>query len=270
MIGQKGLLMDIDRVIERYPHFSIIVGDKGCGKRTICKEIINKLSVTPLYFDTSIDSIRGMIDLAYTQVKPIAFIIPDADNMSISAKNSMLKITEEPPKNVYIILTLQNLDNTLNTIKSRGTVFHLDNYTKTELIEYRVFRGYNADNDNIIRLACDTTGEVDELFSYNVKDFYNFANQIANYIHVPTSGNTFKITKSMKLKDTDSGFTPILLLKMVSQIFIEKTKETRKKQYLEACMCTQKYIKDLRISTLNKLSIIDMWIIDVRSCLRGI
>lgn len=46
-------------------------------------------------------------------------IINDIDNSSAEAQNKLLKIIEEPPKNVVFIATATNMDNVLATIKSR-------------------------------------------------------------------------------------------------------------------------------------------------------
>ena len=41
MIGQTQLLEKIDKILDSYPKFSIIVGAKGSGKKTIVKHICN-------------------------------------------------------------------------------------------------------------------------------------------------------------------------------------------------------------------------------------
>lgn len=271
MIGQKALLSAIDKILDRFPRFSIIVGAKGSGKKTLCKEIVKRLKLSPLYFGTKIEDIRKAIDLAYTQVEPIAFIIPDADKMSLAAKNSLLKITEEPPRNCYFILTLENLDNTLATIQSRGTVFKLAPYTNEEILQYRQYKGYSSDFDNIVSMVCNNTGEVDELFSYNVQEFYQFADCIVNNIHIPKSGNAFKITKRLKTKESDNDnslYDANLLFKAVQKLFLKKGKETKNKGYLLASIETGRWLQQLQIPSVSKQGIADMWIIGVRSNLR--
>lgn len=270
MIGQVELLRDIDKTISRFPRFSIITGSRGSGKKTLCKEIVNKLGLKPLYFGIKIEDIRNAIETAYTQVEPIAFIIADADKMSLAAKNSLLKITEEPPKNCYFILTLENIDNTLATIQSRGTVFQLQPYTVAEVLQYRAYRGYNSTFDEVVSLVCNNTGEVDELFSYDVGEFYKFAKCIVDNVNVPKSGNTFKISKKVKTKDDDkTTYDATLLMKAIQKLFLQKGKETKDKRYLEASICTGKWLQQLQLSSVNKIGIMDMWIIDVRKVLRG-
>lgn len=270
MIGQSNLLNNIDKIKNRFPRFSIIVGAEKSGKQTLCKEISKLLNTEIFVSGIKIDEIRETIELSYNQSSPLIILFPNADNMSLGAKNSLLKITEEPPKNVYFILTLTSIDNTLPTIKSRGTVFNLDNYTKEELLEYRKYRGYNQSNDDIISKICETTGDVDEIFSYNISEFYNFANYIAIHIHIPTSGNLFKITKFMKIKESDNGYNTILLLKTIQNLYKDLYKETKKSQYLNAILTTSKSISELKLNSVSKLGTMDNWIMNVRRSLVGI
>lgn len=270
MIGQTKLLNSINNLISKYPRFSIIVGGRGSGKKTICKEIASKLNLSPLFIGNKIEDIRNAIDMAYTQFKPIVFIIADADNMSLAAKNSMLKITEEPPKESYFILTLENIENTLPTIKSRGTVFKLDPYSQEELVEYRKLKGYNSVFDDIIKLVCLTTGDVDKLFAYDVEEFYSFVKIVADNIQVPKSGNAFKISQKLKIKDTDKGYDLSLFLKAIEEVFLMKAKETKNKCYLLASLESAKSLRDLRYATVSKLGIIDKWIMNTRAVLRDV
>ena len=270
MIGQKNLLNKIDTMISSYPKFSIIVGPKNSGKKTIVKYICNKLNLPIINFGTSIDEVRNVIDMSYEQIKPICYVCSDADLMSIGAKNALLKVTEEPPNNAYFMLTLQSMSNTLETIQSRGTVLNLDNYTSEELIEYRKLRKYKDKCDDVITNVCSNIGEVDELFSYDVSKFYSFAETVAFQVSIPTSGNIFKIPKALKTKDTDKdGYDPVLLFKAVRNLYIKRALESKNNRYLWASVITSECLRDLALNTVNKVGTIDKWIMDVRTVLRG-
>ena len=270
MIGQKQLLEKIDRIIDRYPKFSIIVGPKGSGKHLITKYITDKLNLPIVPFGTGIDEVRKIIDLSYEQTEPLCYVCYDADSMSLGAKNSLLKITEEPPNKAHFILTLQSMSNTLETIQSRGTVLCLDEYTSGELLEYRFYRNYQSKYDNIIKEVCTSTGEVDELFKQNVDEFYKFAKNIVTNIHIPTTGNIFKISKAIKSKDGEVGYDPVLLFKTIRSLYIKKGIETRKPQYLYASNVTSECLRDLALATVNKVGTVDNWIMSVRAVLGGV
>ena len=268
MIGQTKLHDTIERTINRFPKFSIFAGPKGSGKKTIVKETFRRLNIPIVKFGTSIEDVRKAIDLSYEQFEPICYMFPDADGMSVTAKNGLLKVTEEPPKNAYFVLTLESLSNTLETILSRGTSFVLDPYTQEELISYRKFKQYKPDYDDIIKDVCETTGEVDELFTCDIPKFYAFANTIVNSIHIPTSGNIFKISKQVKSKQDDDGYDALLLFKTVRNLFLRKGIKTKEAKYLCASEITSECIRDLKLPTVNKVGTVDMWIMNVRGVLR--
>lgn len=269
IIGQRNLLQKIDLIINKYPKFSMFVGPKNSGKRTIVNYICNKLKVPVVYFGCGIDEIRQIIELSYEQKDPVFYVCANADNMSIGAKNSLLKITEEPPNLAYFILTLENVSNTLETLQSRASIFNLERYTYEELLQYRNYRDYNNKYDNIIKDICTTTGEVDELFKYDIDKFFNFAVTIAEQIQVPDTGNIFKISKSVNTKDSDTGYDAILLFKTVRNLFLEKAKITKNIRYLYASNITTECLQDLNLPNLNKVATIDNWIFSVRVVLRG-
>lgn len=268
MIGQDNLIDNIDKTLYNYPRFSIIVGPKGSGKKEIVRYICDRLNLQILSYGQKIEEVREAITTAYEQINPICYMFADADNMSVMAKNCMLKITEEPPRNAYFIITLQSIDNMLDTIRSRATILKLDPYTKQQLIQYRIYRKYNDSFDDLVQTICSTTGDVDELFTNDIQSFYNYANMIVNGIDKVNNGNVFKISHQLKLKDSDQGFNAVLLFRTVSSLFLKRGIQDKDKRYLKAVQVTNKYIQDLIINSLNKQATIDMWIIEVRSVLR--
>lgn len=270
MIGQQKLLNTVDTIGNNFPKFSLIVGPQGSGKKLIARYICDKLKLQMVPFGCGIEEVRNIIDLCYEQREPICYICYDADKMSVGAKNCLLKITEEPPNNSYFILTLQSLSNMLETIQSRGTVLTLDTYSPEELLQYRLWRSYNSNFDSIVKAVCTTTGEVDELFKYDVKAFYNFAETVAYKIHIPTTGNIFKISKAVKSKKDDEGYDATLLFKAVRDLYIQKAIETKKIQYLYASNVTSECLRDLALSNVSVTGTVDTWIMNVRTVLRGI
>lgn len=69
-----------------------------------------------------VDDIREMIRIcsqyAYEGGNR-AVIIRDAENMTVQAQNSLLKILEEPPRDTYFLLTTSHPEQLLTTVKSR-------------------------------------------------------------------------------------------------------------------------------------------------------
>ncbi len=135
MIGQKNNINTLIqwRCNKSVPRFIIISGDIGSGRLTLAKVIIKMINAKGIIMGNSIAEVRETIENAYTITEPACYIFRNADDMKNEAKNALLKVVEEPPNNAYFIMTVQNIDNMLGTIKSRGTVIKMDPYTIQDL-----------------------------------------------------------------------------------------------------------------------------------------
>ena len=262
MIGQRYLLNQIEHLIENntFPRFSIFVGPKGGGKKTLAKEIIKSLGgYGCLCPDVKIETIRGIIHGAYTTFGGInIYIIPDADNMSNAAKNALLKVTEEPPNNAYFIMTLEDENNTLETIKSRATIFHMDRYTPDEIRQYCIGKGENQwVVDSIITDLCETPGDVDLFLKMNPKEFYDYVQLVVDNIANVSLANAFKISSKIVLKDGDTGYDLRLFWKAFMRVSFDIDK------YDGVCI-TSKYLQKLRVRGINKQMLFDTWMLEIR------
>ncbi len=62
-------------------------------------------------------------------------VIKNIEEVSIPCLNAFLKILEEPPKNVYFIITSNNLSKVLETIQSRSYLIHWKSDSNQEIAE---------------------------------------------------------------------------------------------------------------------------------------
>lgn len=63
-------------------------------------------------------------------------IIDDIDRLSISAANALLKTLEEPAAHAKIIITAQNINAVLPTVRSRAQIIRLNSLTDEKIQEY--------------------------------------------------------------------------------------------------------------------------------------
>ena len=79
--------------------------------------------------EIKVDTARGIRDEAY--IRPNeggrkVFVIRHADHMNPAAQNALLKVLEEPPRDVFFVLTAMQPGIILQTIRSRCTIYHLE------------------------------------------------------------------------------------------------------------------------------------------------
>ena len=278
IIGQKKLLQRIQRLIDsdRYPRFSIIVGAKGSGKKKIARLLCKEIS-GGLYEEcgTKIDDVRELIHDAYQIHSTAVYFIPDADNMSVAAKNALLKVTEEPPNNAYFIMTLEDENNTLETIRSRGTVFHMDRYTPDEILEYCADNHFNEDDENyekkenIIKELCETPGDVEILWNSNPLEFYDYVQLVVDNIAEVSLANAFKIPSKIALKEDAEGYDLRLFWKAFMRVLMYKSltfdcEAEQILQYGNAVMVTSKYLQKLKVKGINRSMLMDNWVLEIR------
>jgi DNA polymerase III delta prime subunit len=281
MIGQHNLQSRIEQLIENgtFPRFSILVGPKGSGKKILAHEIEHMFNAWRVYSDfidvyrlpdVKIDTIRDMIAQSYKQVRTMVYIIPDADNMSPAAKNAILKVTEEPPNEAYFIMTLEDENNTLETIRSRGTVFHMDRYTPDEIEQYLTRRYGILDNRelSIVRGICETPGDVDIITDEGIIAFHDYVELVVDNIAEVSLANAFKIPSKVALKDDAEGYDLRLFWKSFMNVCLEKADNHIDPEdisrYGEACLITSKYLQKLKVKGINKQMLIDNWVLEIR------
>lgn len=106
---------------------------KPCGKCVGCRKFPNhpdvkKVQSTGVTKSFSVDTIRDIrqdANVIPNEAGCKVYIFMDADNFTVPAQNAFLKLLEEPPDNVYFILTVESHASLLSTVLSRATLYHV-------------------------------------------------------------------------------------------------------------------------------------------------
>lgn len=104
-------------------------GEKPCGHCAACHKALNVIhpDITELggaeeARSFHIDAVRALREEAYVlpNEAPVrVFILCDVQSMTDQAQNALLKLLEEPPSHVRLILTCENRSQLLETVRSR-------------------------------------------------------------------------------------------------------------------------------------------------------
>ena len=206
LIGQKEAKTFV-KVRKSLPNCIIIHGPRQSGKKTLARYIAEKVGYDCIFIDNKIDSIREMIDLSSSLAEPTLFVT-HVSEMSNAAKNSLLKVTEEPPKNVHICLIAYSENEVLSTLVSRSWVIPILPYSQDEVGYYlEKFVKSSKDitelthlfsNPGQIQLIINNYGKEGlSLYLEKVKFFHE------NILEVSAS-NALKIVDWFKLKESDN------------------------------------------------------------------
>lgn len=268
MIGQKTNMEFLQTCVDNdcFPRFIIITGEKGSGKKTlanyIAKHLLRAIEIQP---GNGVEAVREAITNSYRCAGPTVYIFPDADKMSTQAKNAMLKITEEPPRQAYFIMTVESMNNTLGTLKSRGTEIQMESYSDEELW---TLVDTSSDNDKLAIRIASNPGQLYQFKDMDAQAFYAFCEKVLDNIATVTGVNAFKIGNNFKFKDDGDGYDPILFFECIKTICLDRSKEAETTEELKALQSTiritNQYKRDFSLTGVKKDSTFDMWILDMR------
>ncbi|HPJ21299.1 MAG TPA: hypothetical protein PLH18_02980 [Clostridia bacterium] len=146
-------------IARAFAHALLCVSDeleKPCGRCRHCTMVKaggtgELYELLPEKGSISINSIRELqqnINLIPYSSNRKVYIVIDADTMTVSAQNCILKTLEEPPEYAVIIMTASNSDNLLETIKSRVVSLQVGINSVEEIEEY-LGRNPAYDSDDI-------------------------------------------------------------------------------------------------------------------------
>lgn len=269
MIGQETLLNRIFSMVGlgNFPSFSMIVGPKGSGKKELVKEIASYLKADIHKPDElKVDPIREMINSAQALNKPRIFLLSDADTMTVQAQNAILKFSEEPPKNAFVIMTLEDSFNVLTTIQSRAKRFKMEPYTKDQLNE---FIGKEFTNDfmtltsDLLLDIAENPGQIKHLVSINYEQMISTCETIVQNIGRISAANAFNILKHFHESQYE------LIIPMLVSMYGRQLKDM--KNYVDAVETLDilkvlfEYKQTLKSKSINKVNALEMMFVAMRN-----
>lgn len=273
IVGQKKIINWVDNLtVDSFPHFIVLIGAKGSGKRTIAKYIADKLSAVYVECDIKVDAVRNAITLASTVETPIVYCFANSDTMRAEAKNAMLKITEEPPKNAYFVLTVIDESTLLETIKSRATVIRLEPYTAEDMEKMgaAMLSDDLTDEEKIAFqnafLTAETPYELKQMFKYGM-DFFVYVDLVMDNIEEVEEANAFKSGVKLAFHNEDDKYD----LGLFWKAFIYDCLNCIDKDplhYAEGIIVTDKYYKKQAQLGVNLQQLYDSWVFEIREVWR--
>ena len=202
-----------------FPKFSIICGEYGHGKKVMSEYIAHNLGAKLAPCGSDIASVRATIAESYTVADTTVYMFFDCDEMSVGAKNALLKITEEPPTNAYFIMTVCDISTMLPTLLSRGSLFYLDPYSVSDIEDFIKEReiGFNDKEKKIVRYVCTCPNDIIVASKQNILNVYDLSDKFIQFIGASNLANELKIVQQLNLKkDADESLIdPIVFLRCV-------------------------------------------------------
>lgn len=178
----------------------------------------------------AVGDVKEILDDVYKSAyaKNKVYIINCIDIATIPAQNKLLKILEEPPKNVYFILNAVNTSNILATILSRVIKINLLPFDFESLCKIFAEAGLNP-TENAVAFGEGYVGKVlNFLQNENFQRVYNCTYEILEKVKksseiIEYSENIKKEDMSIFLQALQTFLTDILYIKTQNEDFVKSS-----------------------------------------------
>ena len=264
MIGQKITLDTINHYNKyNFPRFSIVSGLRGSGKTTLVNYINDNIIGADLIIVSSIADVRKIFIDAPTFVSPKLFLLGDFDSMNFRAKESILKLCEDIPNNVYIIIETNSLENIKQTLISRANIIKLQNYSNEELKEFcYTLDNFNSEELEYLLAAFKTPGDIIRAHNCNILNLYSFCYKVLNNVFTANLFNAMKISNNLKLKSDGPGYDLDLFFTVLMHCAKFYLSIEQAKLLIET---TSKILRVLTTTkSINKLMLFDCWLCELK------
>ena len=134
---QQEALANLKLLAEHDQHGVLIVGDPGSGKTYLARQYAKMLFIPDFYIINPVMSdLKSMIDGCVTNGTPVVICIENLDSGVVQTAYPLLKLIEDCPKFIYVVVTCNNLYSIPDTIPSRCALVTINPPTAKDMLDY--------------------------------------------------------------------------------------------------------------------------------------
>ncbi len=158
LYGNEILKEDLQNALQanRLAHAYIVEGPPLSGKHTLCRSLAVQLGgeafrekieqgicadvhcfgLTKDRKTISVDTVRQIKESVYLKPAELnckIYLLEDTEKMTVQAQNALLKLLEEPPKDVYFFLLCDRAAHLLPTVQSRAPILRMELFSMDRL-----------------------------------------------------------------------------------------------------------------------------------------
>lgn len=243
------------------PQFIILQGEIGSGRSTLIDLIKSRYKFNSITCGTSVDEIREVIQAAYQIKQPSFYIFYNGDKLSISAKNALLKIVEEPPVDSYFIMRTEN--SVIDTLRNRSFYYQMQPYSSLDIKEYFHQQGKDSVYEQYPTI-CKNIGQIKTFLNSPYEDIIDYCNTIIEMISQVAQGNIFNITNKLNLKEDLTKWDLITFLNILEWKLNLRYSQSKDDKYFQAIFRINDLRKQLRITGVNKQVLMDNFLLGLK------
>lgn len=170
LVGQNEIKKIIDNNLLDKVKFIIIKGPNNFGKTYLTKYLAQHYGMFYKAISIKVSTIRDLANIQGEKINTV-YHLKDFDKASNAAKAALLKVAEETPDDIKIVVTTSSI-NFLDTLLSRAYVINIEGYTKDQIYEYA--KVIDFDVNLLDRLINEFHISITPTLLKKYKDFENF------------------------------------------------------------------------------------------------
>lgn len=258
IVGQDSLIEKINNYnLDTLPNPLLLLGEEGCGKKTLINYIINKFNLD--YIDMT-DKIEPEDLTSYLLCPTPIFYIINLNDIAYKQQNKLLKFIEEPTlsKNIYLLIYADSELNIINTILNRCHRLYFEPYKKESL---SLFNKGDIKED-IVYSIYNTPGKIKEFDLNKWNELNKLSSVFVEKLKEASFPNTLTIINKMDFKGTKEKLNADYFL-YLNSINIKNNYCNSKNDVLYSWfILNDKYIKLIKNKNYNKEHIMYNYLID--------
>ena len=262
MIGQDKLLAKLKSyTITTLPHSMLFVGELGCGKHTLVKELESHYKISAIDVTESI-SLEMITEIELSVASH--FYVIDMTKVTERQQNIILKFLEEPPECAFIILLATSKSTLLQTVINRCMVFEFEPYSVEQLLSFLPLE----ENIEMLVKYCHTPGQVINMTVDGIKELITLCDNIINNVGKARFPNIFKISPKI-VNDEENSYKLDIFYNVLLERLCSFFATTQNDVYKDMYNISSKALKKHLDTRLNQELIIDDLVIDLHEISRG-
>lgn len=260
--GQEKLTSTFSHMtIEQLPKTIMLLGEYGCGKHTLAKNIAEMFFLE--YNDVTETISVDLINEIYGHKIPTLYVI---DVNKLKDQNIILKFIEESKDFIFVCLLCDNENLVLNTVMNRCIIYRFEEYSKDFLKQY--ISCVRQGDEEIALNIFTTIGQLQTYGNMNLTELNDLCYKIATKIQDASITNTLSLVDKFNYKDLYDKYDVSIFFKLLKLILKDLTKQDIK--YYNMYMLVLNYSKRLNDNRIRKEDLMSNFLIKFWKLSRGI